>query len=42
LAKFIKNFDFKLDENQNLGIKQDSTLKPADDVQCILTDRFIQ
>jgi hypothetical protein len=42
LAKFIKNFDFKLDETQSFDVKQDSTLKPVDDVRCFLTERLTQ
>ena len=39
LAKFIKNFDFKLDPNQNFGVKQLTTIRPADGVRLVLTIR---
>ena len=39
LAKIVKNFDMKLDMNQNFGIAQDLTLRPIDGCRCILSNR---
>ena len=39
IAKLIKNFDFKLVENQNLGAVEHITFKPVDGVKCYVTLR---
>jgi hypothetical protein len=39
LAKFVRNFDFKLDPSQNLGWTQEATLRPHDGVKCFLYPR---
>nr|QUF59387.1 cytochrome p450 CYP3049E1 [Brachionus angularis] len=40
LAKFIQNFDFKLDENQSFKIVEYTTIRPIDGVKVYLTPRF--
>ena len=39
LTKIVKNFDFELDQNQNFGIKLESTIRPIDGCKCILKPR---
>ena len=39
LAKFVKCFDFKLDPNQDFGIKQEASLRPTDGTRCTITLR---
>ena len=39
LAKIVKNFDIRLDMNQNFGGKLDVTLRPIDGVRCIFSPR---
>ena len=39
LAKIVKNFDIKLDPDQNFGARLDSTLRPIDGCRCILSLR---
>ncbi len=39
LAKIVKYFDFKLDLSQNMGLKQEATLRPADGARCIFSAR---
>nr|UOU03247.1 cytochrome P450 3049F1 [Brachionus rubens] len=39
IAKFVQNFDFTLDPNQNFGVIQEATLRPADGTKCFLSSR---
>ena len=39
LSKLIKNFDFRLDENQNLNPVEHLTFRPADGAKCFITQR---
>ena len=39
IAKIVKYFDFKLDPSQNMGLKQEATLRPADGARCIFSTR---
>ena len=40
LAKIVKNFDIKLDMNQNFGAQLEFTIKPIDGCRCTLTPRI--
>ena len=39
LAKLIQNFDFVLEENQNLWPVEYATFRPADGAKCFVTLR---
>ena len=39
IAKIVKNFDFTLDQEQNMGIKQEATLRTADGTRLFLKIR---
>jgi hypothetical protein len=39
LTKLIKNFDFRLKENQYLGPVEYTTYRPLEGVQCYITPR---
>jgi hypothetical protein len=39
IAKVVKNFDIILDMNQNMGVKQEATLRPTDGARCFLLPR---
>lgn len=39
IAKFVRNFDVELVDNQKLGAIQEATLRPADGPRCLLTQR---
>ena len=39
LAKFIQNFDFKLDPNESFQISNSVTLKPKNGTKCFITLR---
>lgn len=39
LAKFLQNFEFKLDPNQNFGAALTTTIAPAGGVRCVLLPR---
>ena len=39
LAKFVKDFDFMLDKEQNFGYIQEGTLRPFDGAKCFLRQR---
>jgi hypothetical protein len=41
LTKLIKNFDFKLVDNQNLAEAEYLTFRPADGAKCYITPRTL-
>ena len=36
IAKFFSNFDVIIDPKESLKVKQEATLRPADDAKCVL------
>ena len=39
MAKIVKNFDLRLDPNQNFCAKMEATIRPIDGCRCVLTPR---